>query len=210
MLISFDNIVTKYGRPNGIIHIGAHLMEERDAYLRYDINNILWVEANPKIFNQISSIPKNTNEIILNSAISNTDGDIVNFHITNNGQSSSILELDKHKEYYPNISVYDIIPVTTQRMDTLIRYNNIDISKYNFLNIDIQGAELLALKGFGDLLNSIKYIYTEINTNTLYKNCALLSDIDDYLSNFGFHRVETIMTPYEWGDALYMQKVKIC
>ena len=49
------------------------------------------------------------------------------------------------------------------------------------------------------------YIYTEINTNTLYKDCALVSEIDEYLSKYGFIRVETSMTPFEWGDALYIK-----
>ena len=209
MLIDFDTIVKKYGKPSGIIHIGAHMREERDAYLKHSIDSILWIEANPEIFNQINAMPKNTNEIILNAVISNTDGDTVNFNITNNGQSSSLLGLDKHREYYPNIYVNKTISVITQRMDTLIQHNCIDISKYNFVNIDIQGAELLALKGFGNLLNNIFYIYTEINTNSLYKNCALLTEIDDYLNNFNFQRVETEMTNFEWGDALYLSLIHI-
>ena len=90
-------------------------------------------------------------------------------------------------------------------MNTLLSENNINVNDYDFLNIDIQGAELLALKGFGDLLNNIKYIYTEINTNTLYKDCALVSEIDEYLFKYGFKRVETLMTEFEWGDALYIK-----
>ena len=35
-----------------------------------------------------------------------------------------------------------------------------------------------------NLLNNIKFIYTEINTNYLYKDCALVSEIDEYLKNF--------------------------
>ena len=91
-------------------------------------------------------------------------------------------------------------------MDTLIREKNININNYDFLNIDIQGAELLALKGFGDLLYNIKYIYTEINKNYLYKDCALVDEIDEYLISYGFDRVETSMTEFEWGDALYVKK----
>lgn len=33
MLIKFNDIVNKYGNPKGIIHIGAHLMEERSDYI---------------------------------------------------------------------------------------------------------------------------------------------------------------------------------
>lgn len=207
MLIKFNQIISKYGIPNGIIHIGAHLMEERDDYIKENINNIIWVEANAKIFSYLkNSNISNQNEYIFNFAICNEDDKNINLNITNNGQSSSILELDQHKIHYPSIFVTETINVKTKRMDTLLSENYFDISKFNFLNLDIQGAELLALKGFGNLLEKVKFIYTEINTNFLYKNCALVNEIDDYLFKFGFERVETFMTPHEWGDALYIKK----
>jgi FkbM family methyltransferase len=201
MLIKFNDIVNKYGNPKGIIHIGAHLMEERSDYISNGLYNTIWIEANPKLYEVIKN-----SDIVYNWAISDIDGQFVNFNITNNGQSSSILNLDKHKIYHPQIYVSEVISVKTKRMDTLIKENNIDINNYDFLNIDIQGAELLALKGFGDLLYNIKFIYTEINTDNLYKNCALVSEIDEYLKKYEFKRVETSMTEYEWGDALYIKK----
>jgi hypothetical protein len=75
--------------------------------------------------------------------------------------------------------------------------------------LDIQGAELLALKGFGDFLNKISKVYVEVNTNYLYKNCSLIQEIDDYLLKFKFKRVETNMTQFEWGDAFYIKDVNI-
>ena len=47
MLIKFNKIVNKYGKPKGIIHIGAHLMEERSDYISQDLHNTIWIEANP-------------------------------------------------------------------------------------------------------------------------------------------------------------------
>lgn len=198
MLINFNDIVDKYGMPKGVIHIGAHLMEEKNDYISNGLFNTIWIEANPTLYKSIKN-----NGIVYNYVVSDKDDTLVNFNITNNGQSSSILDLDKHKIHHPQIYISNIITLKSKRMDTIIKENNIDINNYDFLNIDIQGAELLALKGFGDLLNNIKYIYTEINTNTLYKNCALVGEIDKYLKKYKFKRVETSMTEFEWGDALY-------
>jgi hypothetical protein len=33
----------------------------------------------------------------------------------------------------------------------------------------------------------------------------LVSEIDEYLFKYGFKRVETLMTEFEWGDALYIK-----
>ena len=77
---------------------------------------------------------------------------------------------------------------------------------FNFLNLDIQGAELLALQGLEDNLKFIDYIYTEINTGEVYKNCAKVNEIDEFLKKYGFERVETAMTSWEWGDAFYIKK----
>lgn len=41
MLIKFEEIVRKYGKPKGIIHIGAHLMEEREDYISEGVDNIV-------------------------------------------------------------------------------------------------------------------------------------------------------------------------
>jgi FkbM family methyltransferase len=204
MLIDFDFICKKYEIPSGIIHIGSHLLEERNSYLSNGVSNIIWIEANTQIYNSTKYlINKKINENIFNYAICDKDNEVLELNITNNGQSSSILDLDKHKIYYPNIDVVSKINIESKRMDSLIKENLIDINNYNFVNIDIQGAELLALKGFGDILHNIKYIYTEINISYLYKNCCLVNEIDDYLNKYGFTRVETKLTEYEWGDALY-------
>jgi hypothetical protein len=88
--------------------------------------------------------------------------------------------------------------------DILCNYNNIP---FNFLNLDIQGVELKALKGMESYLDSIDYIYTEVNSDYVYKDCALVTEIDDYLKQFNFVRVETQWCEnFRWGDAFYVKK----
>jgi len=208
MLIDFNFIVKKWGLPIGVIHIGAHLAEERSVYIQNNLNNTIWIEANPKIYQHLSAINNLPNkELALNYLISDKDDEEYVFNITNNGQSSSILELDKHKLHHPHIFVSEQMLLKSKRMDTIIRENSINLSEFDFINLDIQGAELLALKSFGEELLNFKYIYTEVNLSSIYKDCVLISELDDYLSKFGFKRVETSITEYEWGDALYVKNV---
>ena len=206
MLIDFEYLCKKYSFvPTGIIHIGAHLMEERKIYLSMGVDNIVWVEANPKLYNRIKNNNTSSKELFFNYVISNKNNEMCDFNITNNGQSSSILELDKHKIYHPDVYVTDKISIQSKTIDSLFESENIDASKYNFLNIDIQGAEYLAFLGASKTLEKIDYIYSEVNEDTLYKDCGLISDIDRLLSAYGFRRVETSMSSWEWGDAFYIR-----
>jgi hypothetical protein len=79
------------------------------------------------------------------------------------------------------------------------------MTKYNFWNFDIQGAELLALKGAMKSIEYVKALYLEVNIEEVYKGAALMSDLDDFLSKYNFKRVVTKMTGYGWGDALYIK-----
>lgn len=208
MLIKFGDLLNKYKlRPKGIIHIGAHKAEELNDYLAARVFDIIWIEGNSKLYSDLKSKLKFlTDNKVFNAIISDTDGQEVTFHITNNGESSSILELERHKIHHPQIHVTESVVGKTTTFDTLAKENNLDLSKYDFLNLDIQGAELLALKGMPNTLKSIKYLYTEVNTGEVYKNCAKMDEMDEYLKTFGFERVETHITEYEWGDAFYIKK----
>ena len=79
-----------------------------------------------------------------------------------------------------------------------------DASRYSFWNFDIQGAELLALKGATKSIQHVKALYIEVNEKELYKNCALIDEIDAFLATYHFTRVATRMTDHGWGDALYI------
>jgi FkbM family methyltransferase len=217
MLISFSDVVHKHGvKPRGVIHIGAHDAQEFSDYVQNRVQDMIWIEADPTIALRLKErFQELNNVLVFNHAISDVDNQNLKFFITNNeGMSSSILELGTHKQLFPGIKVLSEIPVKSKTLDTLVEENNIDLEKYNFLNIDIQGAELLALKGASKTLQHIDAVFAEVNTNHVYKGCALMSEIDDYLSTFGFERIATKMWEDEWigihpwGDALYKKTIK--
>lgn len=206
MLIPFSEITKKYNmKIHGILHIGAHNCEELVAYNEYGIKNseIIWVEANPKLVEQNIRVDKS--RIIKNFICSDRDHVKTKLNIANNSQSSSILELGTHAKSYPHIKYNNFVEVNSHRIDTIYNQDKIPKNFANFLNIDIQGAELLALKGMGDLINYFDYIYLEVNRDYVYKNCALVHEIDKYLSKYNFLRVETSWTDAQWGDALYIK-----
>ena len=211
MLIPFDNVYNYLKQINlnitGILHIGAHECEELNDYLRNGISddNIIWIDA---IKEKVELAKTKNIKNIYNEAISNKEEEVI-FNITNNGQSSSILELDTHKIHHPQIHVVEKRNIKTITLETFFKNNSINPTKYNFWNLDIQGAELMALKGAGDILDNADVLYLEVNTEHLYKDCSLLNELEEFLHSKNFHRVAIQMTAANWGDALYIRKTKL-
>lgn len=207
MLIDFKTVCQMLNahhiQVRGILHVGAHECEELDAYVAngVDRNSIVWIEGNEKI---VERMKLRGIEKIYTGLVSDSEKDVF-FNITNNGQSSSILPLETHKIHHPHVYVSEIKMLRTTTLKKLFAENQIDGVNYNFWNMDIQGAELLALRGADDLIHNADALYLEVNEEELYKGCALIGELDDYLTTKGFTRLYTVMTPYKWGDALYIR-----
>jgi len=187
----------------GALHIGAHECEELPFYHQLGLKNteIVWIDAIP------SKVIESTQRGIPNvyhSVITDKDEDTVVFHIANNGQSSSVLEFGTHAQEHPYVFYVDQLQQQTITLDTFFERHQLDASKYSFWNFDIQGAELMALKGATRSIQHAKAIYLEVNIKELYKTCGLMSEIDEFLSTYHFKRVLTSMTQHGWGDALYI------
>lgn len=67
-----------------------------------------------------------------------------------------------------------------------IRLDNAGLPTPDMVCLDLQGAELEALKGMGDILHDVKWIITEGQVQRLYHDTPLISDIEEYLSQYGF------------------------
>ncbi len=204
MLIDIEEAIEKYDmKVDGILHIGAHYGEEAPVYDRIGVP-VWWVEGNPKAFRKLRSVLKRfPNQDCVAAVVSDSVGE-VNFNVANNGQSSSILELGTHKQEHPEVKYVDAFNATTTTIDDLWTEQKVGLG--NFVNLDIQGAELLALRGGRWYLENVDYIYSEVNRKELYVGCAIISDLDNYLREFGFKRVQVEWTQHGWGDALWIRQ----
>ena len=208
MLISVEDIkqvlLSKNIIINGVFHIGAHECEELDFYnniLGVKSEDIIWIDA---IISKVIDAKIKGIQNIYNAVITDKDDEDVVFNVSNNNQSSSVLEFGTHSTEHPGIVYVNQVSCKSITVDTFFEMNNIDASKCNFWNFDIQGAELLALKGATNSLQYAKALYLEVNEKELYKKCGLINEIDDFLLKYNFKRVLTSMTRHGWGDALYI------
>lgn len=216
MLIPFNNTKDRRGRdqiglwgrysiaPKGILHIGGNRGEEAPVYLELGITKQIWIEANPEIFEQLKqTLSNNPDALAYNFAIGEADSVPMILHVANNaGQSSSLLPLGTHRKQHPDVHYVKDIPVVMRRIDCLIP--EIVIQEYDFLNMDIQGYELFALRGMAEYLKYFKWLYLEVNLGQVYEGCGDVNQVDEFVGRFGFKRVETKMIGI-WGDALYVK-----
>jgi len=190
-------------KPHGIIEIGAWIGNSWQLYDKYGVKNRCWIEANPITYHRLrANVP--AEDVTINVAICDQDGEFPFILTNNDGQSSSLLPFKLHSEVYPTVLITDRITVKGRKMDTLIEEGMIDMSRYNFLFMDLQGTEYYALKGFEKNINKIDYIIAEINYKELYEDCMLVDDFDKYLFDLGFDKI--MATKHEsvhWGDAYY-------
>jgi FkbM family methyltransferase len=211
MLIPIEVLSKTFSiEPSGILHVGAHLGEERSEYIANQwgrIGGVVWIEAQSDLCDQLKrnfddSFPFET---VINALVWNEDGRKKDFFIANSTQSSSLLKFGTHLKLYPKISTINSITLETARLDSLLA-GNVLLQQFDFVNLDIQGAELQALEGMGELLSKVKWVYSEVNFAEVYEDCAHVIEIDKYLRQFGFIRVLTKLSARGgWGDALYVR-----
>lgn len=209
MLIPFRTIVSFLASKGisvaGILHIGAHECEELKDYVAKGVpaTSVDWIEANPELVSRMAARGIHVHQ----AAISDVEAELP-FHVTNNGQSSSLLEFGTHAASYPWCRVVNTLTVKTETLQTVVARTGIPIATRNFWNLDIQGAELAALRSAGVLIQHADAIYAEVNTQEVYKGCGLLSELDAFLESKGFKREMISMTDAGWGDALYVRVKK--
>ena len=212
MLINQNDIIQLLRRfsisIDGAFHVGAHDCEEITFYTNLGLSNdqVVWVDA---IESKVAEARKRNIPNVYQAVITDQDDTDITFHISNNVQSSSILALGTHLYEHPGVYYTKDVQLKTITVDTFFEKNGLDASRYSFWNFDIQGAELLALKGATKSIQYAKALYLEVNEKELYQNCGLIGEIDEYLAQYDFIRVLTDITQHGWGDALYIRMCSI-
>ena len=174
-------------RVSGVIHVGANLGQERTLYGKYDLN-VIWIEPIPDVYQKLKQNLENfPKQQAFQRLITDRDDAGYAFHISNNnGKSSSIFDLDLHKEIWPTVSYQESISLKSVTLASFAQKEGVDMSRYDALVIDTQGSELLVLKGAATLLPNFRYIKAEAADFESYAGCCKVEDIDSLLLRFGF------------------------
>lgn len=184
-----------------IFDIGScHALESVEFAKRYKKSKIFTFEANPISYQVCLENSKEYSSIsVINKAVNDYDGmckfypmdkdkTITTWEDGNQGASSLYLANGAYDHIEKYVQYEIEVPCT--RIDTFCKENNL-----NFVDIvwmDLQGAELKALKSMGDILDTVQIIHTELEMNPMYEGQCLFGDVSEYLQERGFD--------LEWGN----------
>lgn len=183
--------------PKGIIHVGASKGQEIEQYCQDGVKNVVWIEAIHSVFAKLQSnilaakvkYPS-TNHTPINALVSDVDGSVQTFHLFSNEYDSSSMFAPNPKEWvWPHVELQGKISLVTQRLDSCLKAAKVESKEYDFLVIDVQGAEGLVLKSAGEFLKSIQYLQVEASLKPFYKGGILLPELQAQLKELGFAMV---------------------
>lgn len=116
-------------------------------------------------------------------------------------KSSSLLQPNKTKDVHPWLKFQEKVVVSTETLKNFLVENQ--LNSVDFIHMDVQGAELMVLKGADSFLQKIKMIWLEVENIELYKNQPLSSDVELFLKQNGFTKIKDTLNHIA-GDQLWV------
>lgn len=189
-----------------IVHVGAHLGQEAEKYERWGAAQVIWIEAEPGAYARlcahietVRALPRpwfarlmlrpKCTHVCVQALVGDEAGKTATFHIFNNdGASNSIFSMhEESKKRFPLLAeTGEVMHIEMERLDTLLE--RIGVSRTDVLVVDVQGAELLVLRGAERILKTAKYLAVEVSTTPFYQGGVLLSELEPWLEARGLKR----------------------
>jgi FkbM family methyltransferase len=171
-----------------LLFIGANDMREIRDYVR-TYKNGLFVEAIPATFERLklNLLQPNTNYKAINSLVTSEPGKTYKFNVFSNMEaSSSIYEPNETEWMWNHIHVTHQIDLVSTTVANLLSEEGWEDKRYDLV-LDVQGAELEVLKGFGKSnLANIDMVVVEVSTKQFYKGGVLFDELNAFFIQNGF------------------------
>jgi FkbM family methyltransferase len=143
-------------------------------------------------------------------------------YVNSDDATSSIFPLNQELcstfEQLHGLRTVSTLSTTTRELDDLLPYTTVPI---DFLKLDIQGAELMALKGAKQLLRRTAVVHCEVEFSPIYQGQPLFPEIQTLLNENGFDLIDiAVQTRYTyrvpsgtisndrllWADAIFFRR----
>ncbi|MBL9184877.1 MAG: FkbM family methyltransferase [Verrucomicrobiaceae bacterium] len=191
-----------------LVHIGANNGQEREHYHKLKLE-VLWIEALPdahaRLLKNLEGYPKQS---AAQALLTDVDDQVYEFNVASNeGASSSIFDFKEHAKIWPDISFVNKVSLKSRRLATLFQERSIPLNHFDAAILDVQGAELLVLKGAGDYLSGFKYVQCEASDFEAYAGACNVSDLITYMAQHSFKLERKVPFASREGVGVYYDLV---
>jgi FkbM family methyltransferase len=197
-----------------IVDVGAHNGHStRELLDTFPNARVLAFEAERRNFIRARDelAPYGSRVEIFNLAVSDAAGETV-LHVNSHDGTHSLFGIGEQRYWAGHAHHLEDVAVQSTPLDEIAVAHGLDM--IDILKLDIQGAELSALKGARRLLeqNRIRLIATEVEFQLLYEGQPLFWEIGAYLQQFGFGFYKLYDCAYHaknahvlsWADAIFL------
>jgi FkbM family methyltransferase len=211
----FDDVEFILGRaPEVIIDVGAHHGGTTQAYLdRFDAARVFAFEAEAANFARAQAAlkPYGGRAWIERAAVSDAEGRLA-LHLNTHDGTHSLLPMGDADLWASRAEAAGEQEVRAVTLDQIAVDRGIE--RIDLLHMDIQGAELSALRGAERLLaeRRVGLVYCEVEFYPLYRGQPLIWDVGRHLDGLGY-KFYSLYAPYyheanrrvlSWSDALFV------
>lgn len=148
-------------------------------------------EPGPASFKELERSFCSDPRVVLSSrALSDREGPAT-LYLSRTPMASSLLPFNTAcADYYPEWATVEAIPVQTVTLDGWAQEQGID--HIGFVELDLQGGELAALRGAEGLLRAraIDALMVEVFHTELYQGCPMAEEVRAYMAGLSYRAVE--------------------
>jgi len=172
---------------------------------QYGVKQGILIEPQPSRCEQLRRRFPDATFSVQQCALSDGEG-ICDMEVLNWDYSSSILSVRRD---LPNVSavldlsVREKIKVRVTTLDTLLHETQWQ-GQIDLLKMDVQGSELMALRGADRALASARFILAEVSFAPLYEDSCVFGEVFDHLSSRGF-RLLSLQEGFRGHDGELLQ-----
>ena len=179
-------------RPATVIDIGVNIGQFFHlAHRLWPDAQLIGIEPTPALYGKMRSIYDGDSRVTLHRCAAGAEEGEADFHLTRNHQNSSLLPPSaSFAADRPEDGVIATQTVRVRRMETLLQ----GVAGPLLVKIDVQGAELAALNGFGTRLADIATLIVEAPFETAYEGGSRFDDLYRFLTANGFDYAVTLGT----------------
>lgn len=188
-----------------ILDVGSYTGEQACEFAsQFPQAQIFAFEARPQSAEVVRrNVAQFPNIAVIEAAVHDFDGQTVFQVVDELNPGASSLFVGSAPEVQP----IQQTPITVRalRLDTWAK--RAGISRFDLVWMDLQGAELLALRGMGEMLRTVQAIQLEITYRELYRGQVMWPEVRTFLES---HRMQLVD---EWpdvsgyfGDAVFVRR----